>query len=333
MFVLVSAGLGVPAGHFDIKNWMERGFMPNLVYFVFTLGVSAITLICHFAARKYSTATELIIPLYCFFITLALSPIWSDDFYVPKYFKSITLEQTNNQLYIFNFMIAVMLTSHYSLSVAGRLLLAGNNINTIARRVTSGNSPIVPLLMNFAFIIGTIEMCCFTISQQRVHLFLEKERILRQQQQTESILQNMPANVMVVGNLKNNMTDVKVVFKNKQAEKLLSTSTAELCSPEDRKRSDFSEAREFLNKQIFKFKVQKNSPYPVLTRRAMEQHENRKMEVSIRDILRSDQILLHTNEFTLKTETKRVFQISKQRVELGAESCFMVFLQEVTVSH
>ena len=65
----------------------------------------------------------------------------------------------------------------------------------------------------------------------------------------------------------------------------------------------------------------------------MEQQENIKMDVSIIEILRSDQILLHTNEFTLRNgESKRNFILTKQLVELGTETCYMVLMHEQTAN-
>lgn len=57
------------------------------------------------------------------------------------------------------------------------------------------------------------------------------------------------------------------------------------------------------------------------------------MEVSIKDILRSDRILQHTQELTLNNDSKRVFSVAKQQIEVGGETCYMVLMHENTASH
>lgn len=175
-FSLVSAVIGIQSDHFSRDSWSKEGIAPNLVYFVFTIGLSVITLMCHYLARKWSWATELIIPLFCLYIFICLIPQKLESVQESMLFQEKTLEQTQSDLFIFNFACAVLFTSHYSISVAGRSILFANSLETIFRRSVHHDYPLLPMVFNFLFVVGTVEFCTYTISYQRVILFLEKER-------------------------------------------------------------------------------------------------------------------------------------------------------------
>ena len=83
-FCAVSAVIGIMNGHF--KN-LSNGLAPNLVYFVFTLGLGLIALITYFIPQKWSVAIDLGIPIYGLWIAFALLPSWFEDLDNPTYFK------------------------------------------------------------------------------------------------------------------------------------------------------------------------------------------------------------------------------------------------------
>jgi len=72
-------------------------------------------------------------------------------------------------------------TSHYSFSVAGRAIMAANNINLAFRRWTEGASPLLPVLFNFITCTLIFETVCYKICREKVSLFLEKEQSTQQE--------------------------------------------------------------------------------------------------------------------------------------------------------
>lgn len=188
-------------GAFKLKVLRFAGVNPAISFFslLFIAGLSI--LICSLVSCRLSIAIELIIPLFCFTIVAILTPLMllDDNLLKPTWFKNdASLLQLLSQMYLVNFGFGVLLTSNFNISVASRVTLYWINLNCSIRRWTAGHTQMAPMLFNLLFAIALFEASVYTICLNRVQLFLEKERFERQQEQTHSILQKIPTNVMVL---------------------------------------------------------------------------------------------------------------------------------------
>lgn len=75
-------------------------------------------------------------------------------------------------------------SSHYMIALAGRSILTVNNLNMSFRRWLSGDSTLLPVLFNFCTTTMLLEGFAYVSNRQKVELFLEKEKIKKQEEQT-----------------------------------------------------------------------------------------------------------------------------------------------------
>lgn len=114
-----------------------------------------------------------------------------------------------------------------------------NNLNMSFRRWLSGDSALFPVLFNFFTVTILLEGHAYNLNKQKVELFLEKEKIKLQEEQTQKILHHIPTNVVVVSNS-------AIVFKNRHCENLIQ-HVCSVLSPEDRYKPGFDCTQHFFN--------------------------------------------------------------------------------------
>ena len=126
----------------------------------------------------------------------------------------VTVSDANNFTYICDMILLFFFSSHYAISVAGRLILTVCCLNMTFRRWLSGDSTLPPMLFNWFTTISLLECFSYKQNERMVQLFLEKEMVKKQEEQFKTILHNIPTNVIVV-------CDLKIVFKNRHSENLI----------------------------------------------------------------------------------------------------------------
>lgn len=116
----------------------------KIVDYSFSLGLLVILLTCYFVGLKWSMATELIIPAFGLFTSFYFfgNILWKYE--NPFDLNIMVLRNLNNQLYFLNYWLASMMTSNHTISVAGRALSFGTNIQIILRLWAFGDLPLFP---------------------------------------------------------------------------------------------------------------------------------------------------------------------------------------------
>jgi hypothetical protein len=203
--------LGIKDDDFKV---ISKVIKPNMVYVFFTFGLIIISLPLYFIGKKYSISIELIIPIFCIYVMCFLLPIWYENLHKPKRIAKLTLLHANNFTYICDMILLFFFSSHYAISVAGRLILTVCCLNMTFRRWLSGDSTLPPMLFNWFTTISLLECFSYKQNERMVQLFLEKEMVKKQEEQFKTILHNIPTNVIVV-------CDLKIVFKNRNSENLI----------------------------------------------------------------------------------------------------------------
>lgn len=240
MISAISFTISLKHGEFkQIKNQIS----PNLVYFFLTVGLPVIALPIFLIAKKFSVAVELFIPFYALYVTLFLVPTWSKHPLEPHLIQKTSLLQANNFVYILNGLLIFFFSSHYTIALAARSVLTVNNLNMSFRRWLAGDSTLLPVLFNFFTCTILFEGHAYNLNKQKVELFLEKEKIKKQEEQTQKILQHIPTNVLMI-------SGSKVVFKNKYCENLIQSVCNTLPSQE-RENPEFESTSYFYNQEIF----------------------------------------------------------------------------------
>jgi predicted Kef-type K+ transport protein len=157
---------------------------PNQVYFFLTIGMPVIGLPVFLIARKYSMAVEFFIPLYAIYLTFFLLPTWTKHPKLPHMIMKASLLQANNFTYILNLCLICFFSSNYIIALAWRSVLTMNNLNMSFRRWLAGDSTLLPVLFNFFTTMILLEGHAYNLNKQKVELFLEKEKIKMQEEQT-----------------------------------------------------------------------------------------------------------------------------------------------------
>ena len=153
---------------------------------------------CWLAARKWPVAIELIHPILGVAVCLFCLPTWYENPKRLHVIKGLTLTQLQSFIYVLNFVSGAFCTSNYKLSVAGRSMLALNNLNLAIRTIFTGQNEALAALLTVVMAVTAVETNFYFYNLEKVKLFLTKEEIHRRERQTHEILQNMPTNVMVV---------------------------------------------------------------------------------------------------------------------------------------
>ena len=136
-----------------------------------------------------------------------------------------------------NTLLIYFFSSHYTISLAARAVLTANNFNMGFRRWLAREVLLMPMLFNLFTTTILYEAHAYNLNKQKVELFLEKEKIKRQEEQTQKILQQIPTNVMVI-------SDSQVVFKNQFCENLIQAVCSTL-APAERAKPGFDCAHHF----------------------------------------------------------------------------------------
>ena len=192
-----------------------------MVYFFISLSMCIVSLPLILIGKKYSMAIELIIPIFAIFYIFCLWPVWYENLRRPKLITKASLLQASNFSYIFNLLLVVFFTSHYSISMAGRAIFNLNTLNMSLRRWLSEESQLLPVLLNWIMTTSLVEGFNYTVQRNKVDLFLDKEMIRKQEEQFKTILHHIPTNVMVI-------FDSKIVFKNLHCENMIKCVCEEL---------------------------------------------------------------------------------------------------------
>ena len=100
-------------------------------------------------------------------------------------------------------------------------------------------------MFNFVMILAFFEAHCYIMNEEKVKLFLAKDLSERQERQTHSILHNAPTNVMVI-------SDNKLKFNNKHAEKLIKELQSDLGIPQASDETTEVKIQKVLLAKIFK---------------------------------------------------------------------------------
>jgi len=122
-------------------------------------------------------AIELIIPVFCIYVTIVVLPTWYEKPDKQKLIKGLTLLLGGNFTYIMNLITLFFFNSHYTISVASRSILTINCLNMVFRRWMARESTLLPMLFNFFSTTGVIEFFALKMNTQMVELFLEKEMV------------------------------------------------------------------------------------------------------------------------------------------------------------
>ena len=140
---------------------ISKVIKPNMVFVFYTIGLIFISLPIIFIGKKYSMVIELIIPIYCIYVTIFVLPTWYEKPLEQKRIAKMTLLQCGNFAYIMNFILLFFFNSHYAISVAGRSILSVNCLNMSFRRWIAGDSTLLPPLFNFITTTSIIEFFAF----------------------------------------------------------------------------------------------------------------------------------------------------------------------------
>jgi hypothetical protein len=105
----------------EFKSLKEKGYQTNTVYFFLSCIVTVEINICSLISRKYSIASELVIPLICVSVQIFCTPFWGRD---PAAYldvmASTSWHTTMNTLFFLNLLLSTFYTSNYAVSVACR---------------------------------------------------------------------------------------------------------------------------------------------------------------------------------------------------------------------
>ena len=148
-----------------------------------------------------------------------------------------------------------------------------------------------------------LEGYIYTVNKNKVDLFLDKERIRKQEEQFKTILHNIPTNVMVIH-------DSKIVLKNRHCENLLNF-VCDILNPKGKEANDpsFDNNQFFLLQQIFNGLLKE----PKTTSTQLNAPK-----VSIFEMTSNKDFLTKYTQFelNLESQSKRVFDITIETVVL-----------------
>jgi hypothetical protein len=259
IFALITLAVILKNGGLKIvKNQIK----PDVAFFFMISGLIVIVVSLFAISKKWPIVTELVCIFYGVFTFAACLPTWIEDRNHSILIAGETLLQVNTLVYVFNGMLLCFFTSQYTISLAGRSLMYVNNINMAFRRWSSDSAELLPVLFNVVLIATIFECHSYIMNEEKVKLFLAKDFSEKQEQQTRAILQNIPTNVMVV-------SDSKLKFKNKHADKLLDDFSKGINSARDDSLDpNFDHSDFMLKAQIFRPELKKlseNAPQTLQT--------------------------------------------------------------------
>ena len=140
-----------------------------------------ISIVCFLVSLRFSIAIDLLIPIYGCYVCVMLLPTWYENPLKQRFLTGQALMLTTIYVYIVNAVLICFFTSNHTLSLAGRAILTVNNLNMGFRRWRADGVPIVGVLMIFVVCCLFYEAHSYSLNQEKVQLYLEKELSRKQE--------------------------------------------------------------------------------------------------------------------------------------------------------
>ena len=134
IFLVILVAMIIALAAREFNEIPTRGYQINLVYFFQATAMFVVLAVCDGISRRYSSALDLIIPLFAICDTMLCLPYWMHPLSKP-----ITIPEsgpwfaTSNALFIVNLFIGIFFTSNYALSMSSRSLITLNSFNVCLR--------------------------------------------------------------------------------------------------------------------------------------------------------------------------------------------------------
>lgn len=229
----------------DFKKLSET-VSANAAYFLLFGALAFVTSICLLLSQRCLVAVELIIPIYAFFVFLIALPSFYENRQSGKLYVHEGLAALQNGCYITEAALVYFFTATYWIGLPGRWLLALVSLNNAIRRVQNGLATLLPTLFNWTFLMIQYELLSYSINEEKVIIFLEKEKHKQQEKQTRQILQSIPTSILIV-------QDGTILFKNLACDNLIDSLSKELCEADKVADLSFDKTKYFYEEKIFEF--------------------------------------------------------------------------------